>query len=83
MFSVFTEVLVIFYLLKLFSSWIWQFLSFQIYKGECYGFSVVTCMLFERFDHGNAARIVCKFLKQLMAAISDTNRIETLFNIAL
>ena len=58
--SAFAEALVhvIFCLLGLFSSWIWQFLSFWIYEGECYGFNVVIFKFSERFDRGNAARIV-------------------------
>lgn len=57
--------------------------SFQIYEGECCGFSVVICMLFKRFDRRNTVRIVC-ISKHSMAAISETNgNIETLFNIAL
>lgn len=57
--------------------------SFQIYEGECCGFSVVIFMLFNRFDRGNTVRIVC-ISEHFMAAISETNgNIETLFNITL
>ena len=64
----------LFYLYELLSSWIWQFLAFRIYEGECSGFGVLIFMLFERLDRVNAVRIVCTFLKQSMVAISNTNR---------